>query len=100
MKLNTTVVYTFSLLVLMISVGLVSAFSGFAIGREALKGITQPDSRPNQGKKADAKSDQQGEIVLLNEQEIIQTVQQRLNATGKSTKPNKPSPATKPDKSS
>jgi hypothetical protein len=99
MKLNTTVVYTFSLLFLMVSIGLASAFSGFSIGREALKGITQPDSRPHQGKKADAKSAQQGELVLWNEQEIIQTVQERFNATGKATKPTKPSPAAKPDKS-
>ena len=46
MRLNSTVVLTLVLLVLMVGAGLTSATWGYKLGREALKGITQPDARP------------------------------------------------------
>jgi hypothetical protein len=45
-RINSTVALTFILLTLMFGAGIVSAAAGFSIGREALKGITQPDARP------------------------------------------------------
>ncbi|MGG6296989.1 hypothetical protein ACQ4M4_21545 [Leptolyngbya sp. AN02str] len=46
MKLNSTVALTLVLLSLMVGAGVVSAAWGYALGREALKGVTQPDVRP------------------------------------------------------
>ncbi|MDJ1182224.1 hypothetical protein [Roseofilum casamattae] len=47
MRLNSTVALTLILLSMMFGAGLISAALGFNIGREALKGITQPDSSPS-----------------------------------------------------
>lgn len=46
MRLNSTVALTLILLSMMFGAGIISAALGFNIGREALKGITQPDSSP------------------------------------------------------
>ncbi len=46
MKLRVTIVLTIGLLSLVVGAGVLSAFWGFAIGREALQGVTQPDVRP------------------------------------------------------
>ncbi|MBE9031496.1 hypothetical protein IQ266_17320 [filamentous cyanobacterium LEGE 11480] len=84
MKLNTTVTFTFALLFLMIGAGLASAFSGFSIGRDALKGITQPDSRPQKtrAKSANSKEGKDG-IVLMREADIIKSMKERLASTAK-----------------
>ncbi|NEO18623.1 hypothetical protein [Moorena sp. SIO4A5] len=44
MKFNTTVALTIVLLTMMLGAGVVSAFWGFSLGHEALKGVTQPDT--------------------------------------------------------
>jgi hypothetical protein len=84
MKINTTVTFTFALLFLMLGAGLASAFSGFSIGRDALKGITQPDSRPQKTrmKSANAKDAKDG-IVFMNEADIIKSMKERLASTAK-----------------
>jgi len=46
MKLRLTIILTIGLLSLVLGAGVLSAFWGFAIGREALQGVTQPDVRP------------------------------------------------------
>jgi len=43
MSPNFAVLLTLSLLALMVGAGVLSGFVGFALGREALKGVTQPD---------------------------------------------------------
>jgi hypothetical protein len=84
MKLNSTVTFTFALLFLMLGAGLASAFSGFSIGRDALKGITQPDSRPQ---KTRAKSANSGEakdgMTLMKEDDIIKSMKERIASTAK-----------------
>ncbi len=84
MKLNSTVTFTFGLLALMVGAGIVSGFSGFAIGTEALKGITQPDSRPQ---KTRAKSANNAEakdgMVLMNEATIVKAMKDRMASTAK-----------------
>jgi hypothetical protein len=82
---NTTVIYTFILLFLMLGAGLLSGTTGFSIGSDALKGITQPDSRPNKNngnpKPASGNKD---EIKLLREDEIVKTMKERIDSSAKS----------------
>jgi hypothetical protein len=85
MKLNATATFTFALLFLMLGAGLASSMAGFSVGREALKGITQPDSRPNKGKAKTANStDQKDGIVLMKEEDIIKSMKERIASTAKS----------------
>lgn len=92
MKINPAVALTFILLTLMLGSGVISATWGFAIGREALKGITQPDSRPTN--KVNRKgNDTREELVLVKEEDVLKTVKERMGDTGRSTAP---SPASSP----
>ncbi len=82
MKLNSTVALTLTLLVLMIGAGLVSATWGSALGREALKGITQPDTRPNSnttGRQSDGA--RREELAVLPEAKIIANVKARMSGS-------------------
>jgi hypothetical protein len=103
MKLNATVTFTFILLFLMLSAGLVSAFSGFAVGREALKGITQPDSRPNKGKAkaASSSADAKDGMALIREEDVVKSMKERIDSTakggGKGGKDDKKPDEKKPD---
>jgi hypothetical protein len=84
MKLNSTVTFTFALLFLMLGAGLASAFSGFSIGRDALKGITQPDGRPqkNRAKSANSTEAKDG-MSLMKEDDIIKSMKERIASTAK-----------------
>ncbi|MBD1844035.1 hypothetical protein H6F89_11610 [Cyanobacteria bacterium FACHB-63] len=95
MKINPTVALTFLLLVLMMGAGVLTGTLGFAIGREALKGITQPDSRPT-NKGTAQNSSVREDIVLLREEDILKTVKGRTN-TGRSSSP---SPSASPQSKS
>lgn len=79
MKVNSAVVLTLTLLALMIGAGVSSAIWGFALGSEALKGVTQPDSRPLSTppgqKKATARSTK---ATILKEEDILETVAARI----------------------
>jgi hypothetical protein len=84
MKLNSTVTFTFALLFLMLGAGLASAFSGFSIGRDALKGITQPDSRPQKTRAKSANSTEAKDgMSLMNESDIIKSMKERIASTAK-----------------
>jgi hypothetical protein len=85
MKLNSTVTFTFALLFLMLGAGLASAFSGFSIGRDALKGITQPDSRPQKtrAKSANSSTEAKDGMSLMNESDIIKSMKERIASTAK-----------------
>ncbi|MBN8559857.1 MAG: hypothetical protein J0L70_04995 [Leptolyngbya sp. UWPOB_LEPTO1] len=82
MKVNSTVALTFTLLALMLGAGVFTATWGYAIGREALKGITQPDSRPTNKGTAKNSSGRE-ELVILKEEDIIKSVKEKINATGR-----------------
>ncbi|MGB3512967.1 MAG: hypothetical protein WBA93_27885 [Microcoleaceae cyanobacterium] len=74
--MNSTIVLTLSLLGLMFGAGLSSSSWGFNLGREALKGITQPDTRPtNNLAGAKGTSTRQDNVVLLKEDKILANVQ-------------------------
>ncbi|PSB25387.1 hypothetical protein C7B82_23720 [Stenomitos frigidus ULC18] len=88
MKLNSTVALTLILLVSMVAAGLVSASWGSSLGREALKGITQPDTRPSNNKAGNrAGTTRREELAVLPESDIIANVKVRMNGgTGKDLK--------------
>lgn len=95
MKLNYTVALTLILLALMSGAGYTSGVWGFKVGREALKGVTQPDTRPTSKKIRKQKSQTPVPVALLKEQDIIATVKQRISGKGKSPKLQKPQPQNK-----
>ena len=77
--MNSSIVLTLSLLTLMFGAGFSSASWGFKLGREALKGITQPDTRPTNnltGQKGN--SDRREEVVMLQEEKIIKNVKNTI----------------------
>ncbi|XHX79185.1 MAG: hypothetical protein RBJ76_04435 [Stenomitos frigidus ULC029] len=95
MKLNSTVALTLILLVSMVAAGLVSASWGTALGREALKGITQPDTRPTNNKAGaqTGKVRREG-LAVLSETTMITNVKARMN--GNAVKEVKVSPPAAP----
>ncbi|MBW4634900.1 MAG: hypothetical protein KME30_24225 [Iphinoe sp. HA4291-MV1] len=90
MKLNSTVLLTLILLVLMLGAGSVSAFWGFTLGSAALKGVTAPDARPT-SKFASSKSakEQHTRFALLKEDEILKIVKSRIEGKTKAAKSKK-----------
>jgi hypothetical protein len=97
MKLNSTVALTLILLTLMFGAGVVSAAWGFAIGSQALKGITQPDARPankiGNRKNTGARGE---EMVILREEDILARVKERTGMPSKEPLPSV-SPSKKPE---
>jgi hypothetical protein len=79
MRLNSTVVLTLVLLVLMVGAGLTSATWGYKLGREALKGITQPDARPvNNLTDSQGKPVRRDSVTFLKEDQILKDVKARM----------------------
>ncbi len=78
MRINSAVVFTFILLSLMVGAGVVSSAWGYRLGREALKGITQPDTRPTNNM-ARRNSTGEGTLVFLKESDILAEVQARMD---------------------
>lgn len=96
MKLNYNVTLTLILLTLMLGAGYMSSRLGFAVGHEAIEGVSQPDARPTSKiKNRKAASTQQGALVLLKEEDILNTVKARIEGKGKNAKPEKPQPQNK-----
>lgn len=61
----------------MVGAGVVSSAWGYRLGREALKGITQPDTRPTNNM-ARRNSTGEGTLVFLKESDILAEVQARM----------------------
>ncbi len=86
MKLNSTATFTFVLLFLMVSAGVVSSMGGFSVGTEALKGVRQPDSRPNKASSGSSANPQkrmlgQAEITLLKEEDILKAAKEKVSSS-------------------
>ena len=101
MKLNSTATFTFALLVLMVGAGVFSSMGGFSLGSEALKGVTQPDSRPNKSSSsnnsaAKPRNSGQAEITLMKEEDILKTAKEKVNSSLKAGA--KPDPGDQKDK--
>ncbi len=87
MKFNSTVALTLILLVMMLGAGTVSALWGFALGHEALKGVTQPDINPAKKLAGNRQaSDQQKELKIVDEREILIRVYDRTHGKGEKPK--------------
>ncbi|MDJ0718320.1 MAG: hypothetical protein QNJ54_29525 [Prochloraceae cyanobacterium] len=72
MKINLTAIFTPILLVTMLGAAIESAKLGFAIGDEALSGITQPDRTPAQNlAKNKPTSSEQKQKTIVPEKEIL-----------------------------
>ncbi len=73
--MNPTILVSLALLALMMGAGATTGSWGYKLGREALKGITQPDVRPNNNLTG-AKTSLSGkaEVVFLKENDILVNV--------------------------
>ncbi|MBW4664228.1 MAG: hypothetical protein KME01_08525 [Chroococcus sp. CMT-3BRIN-NPC107] len=90
MKLNLTAILTLVLLTLMIASGYVSSMLAYGIGHEALKSVTKPDARPvTKIKVRKPTSQKEGAVVMLKEQDILNTVKARISGQGKKVRPQK-----------
>lgn len=81
MAVNPTVILTFILLFLMMGAGLFSGTWGYSLGREALRGITQPDSRPGSPIRRSERKDPPSEqgMTFLDETKLIEDVKARMS---------------------
>jgi len=79
MKVNSTIALTLILLSLMVGAGVVSASWGYAMGREALKGVTQPDVRPTAGSAEEPRSNQPREFEVIPEAQILEDVKIQMD---------------------
>lgn len=77
-RVNPTLAFTLILLSTMIGAGVVSGSWGYAFGREALRGITQPETRPGQTADADGESAPRSGLIILNEDELINDARARM----------------------
>ncbi|MBD2680517.1 MULTISPECIES: hypothetical protein [Nostoc] len=89
MKINSTVLLTLILLILMLGAGSVSAFLGFELGSSALKGVSTPDGRPTTKFASSKGNNSQQGVVLLKEEEILKIVKARIEGKTKAAKSEK-----------
>ncbi len=95
MKINSSVALTLILLTLMFGAGFVCAAYGFTLGKEALKGITQPDVRPTNNLASRQGSVlRREEVVILREEDILRRVKAQIGSSTDTTDGDeKPSPS-------
>ncbi|NEP43386.1 MAG: hypothetical protein F6K35_30845 [Okeania sp. SIO2H7] len=80
--MNPTILVSLALLALMIGAGATTGSWGYKLGREALKGITQPDVRPTNSLTGSGSLSGKGEVVFLKEKNILANVNKAI-ASGK-----------------
>jgi hypothetical protein len=78
LKGDRTLLLTSILLFFMLAAGIVSGVVGFISGHEALKGVTQPDIRPNNNKSGNQQNINTKGLELVNEQEAIANVKKQM----------------------
>jgi hypothetical protein len=77
---NSTLALTLMLLSLMFSAVIVSASWGYGMGRDALKGITQPDVRPTSDlNDTSDEPPRREDLVIIPEEKILEDVRARMN---------------------
>ena len=77
-KGDRTLLLTSILLFFMLAAGILSGVLGFVSGHEALKGVTQPDIRPNNNKSSNPANINTKGLELIQEQELIATVKKQM----------------------
>ncbi|MGB3297139.1 MAG: hypothetical protein WBA76_02635 [Phormidesmis sp.] len=80
MRINPAVAFTLILLTLMFGAGIVSSSWGYALGRQALTGVRQPETRPSNAAMANRSGGKHHELVLLDENKIIEDVEARIDS--------------------
>jgi hypothetical protein len=78
LKSDRTLLLTSILLFFMLAAGIMSGVLGFVSGHEALKGVTQPDIRPNNNKGSNQQNIKTKGLELLQEQELIANVKKQM----------------------
>ena len=79
MRINPAIAFTLILLTLMFGAGVVSSSWGYALGRQALTGVRQPETRPANAAAANRTGETHGELRLLDEDKIIEDVEKRID---------------------
>ncbi len=77
-KGDRTLLLTSILLFLMLAAGILSGVIGFISGHEALKGVTQPDIRPNNNKGGSQQNISTKGLELVQEQELIANMKKQM----------------------
>ncbi len=79
MRINPAVAFTLILLATMFGSGVVSASWGYALGRQALTGIRQPETRPASAATARRSgSASANNFILIREDDIVKNVKARV----------------------
>jgi uncharacterized sporulation protein YeaH/YhbH (DUF444 family) len=78
LKSDRTLLLTSILLFFMLAAGIASGVLGFISGHEALKGVTQPDIRPNNNKGGNQQNINTKGLELIKEQEVIANVKKQM----------------------
>jgi hypothetical protein len=89
MKVNSTVLLTLILLILMLASGSVSAFVGFNVGSLALKSVTTPDGRPTSKFTSNKNNAQSEGLTFLKEEDILKAIKSRIEGKTKDAKTEK-----------
>ncbi len=76
LKSDRTLILTSILLFFMLTVGIISGVLGFISGHTALKGVTQPDIRPNNNKNGTNVS--ATNLAMVSERELIANVKKQI----------------------
>ena len=77
-KGDRTLLLTSILLFFMLAAGIMSGVLGFVSGHEALKGVTQPDIRPNNNKGGNKQNPNTKGLELIPEPELIATAKKQM----------------------
>ncbi len=78
LKGDRTLLLTSILLFFMLAAGIMSGVLGFVSGHEALKGVTQPDIRPNNNKGGNQQNINTKGLEIIKEQEVIANVKKQM----------------------
>jgi hypothetical protein len=78
LKGDRNLLLTSILLFFMLAAGIISGVLGFISGHEALKGVTQPDIRPNNNKGGNQQNISTKGLELIKEQEVIANVKKQM----------------------
>jgi hypothetical protein len=83
MVLRSTFLLTLALLAMMITAGTLSAYIGFAIGGQALRGVTQPDVTTDRRLLQQKVEGQHKGLTIIDEKEILTEVNNQIQAKQK-----------------
>jgi hypothetical protein len=78
LKSDRTLLLTSILLFFMLAAGIMSGVLGFISGHEALKGVTQPDIRPNNNKGGNQQNINTKGLELINEKEVLANAKKQM----------------------